>query len=72
MSGWKAGEITWFSEEFEEGMIVDTEDGDFYYLNRTAVKKLKEIKAKKKKLKKLKFKISESLRSTKVTDVEAA
>ena len=72
MSAWKAGEVSWLSEEFEEGVIVDTADGDFYYLNQTAVKKLMTLKAKKKELSNLKFKLSESLRSTKVIDIKAS
>ena len=67
MSGWKAGKIEWFSDDFEEGMIVDTEDGEFYYLNSSAAKKFKELKGKKTSLENVAFKLTEGPRSKKAT-----
>lgn len=70
MSAWKAGKIEWFSDDFEEGLIVDTENGDFYYLNLSAAKKLKSIKKKYKLIKNLKFKIQEGPRSIRAIDIK--
>lgn len=69
MSDWKTGKIQWFSDDFEEGMIIDTEDGEFYYLNTSAAKKYKELKGKKKSPEDIKFKLTEGPRSTKATDI---
>jgi hypothetical protein len=69
MSAWRAGKIQWFSDDFEEGLIVDTEDGEFYYLNTSAAKKLKSIKNKKN-LEDIKFKLTTGPRSVKATDVK--
>jgi cold shock CspA family protein len=70
MSAWKAGEIQWFSDEFEEGMIVDTKDGEFYYLNLSAAKKLKELTKDNKQTKKVKFKLNTSRRSNQASDIK--
>ncbi len=70
MSGWKTGTIQWFSDDFEEGMIIDSEDGEFYYLNTSAAKKYKELKNGKKKLEDIDFKLTEGPRSTKATDIK--
>lgn len=70
MSAWKAGEIQWFSDEFEEGMIVDLEDGQFYYLNFSAAKKLKELKKTKTQAKRVRFKLNSSKRSSQASDIK--
>ena len=69
MSAWKAGKICWFSEEYEEGMVIDSKDGDFYYLNISAAKKLKKSK-KSKSAKKIKFKVNNIIRSNQISDIE--
>lgn len=70
MSAWKAGEVQWFSDEFEEGMIVDLENGEFYYLNLSAAKKLKEISKGKTTTTKVKFKVTNSKRSSQASDIK--
>jgi len=72
MSGWKSGKIQWFSDDFEEGMIYSSEDGEFYYLNSSAAKKYKELSKNNKSNKKIEFKLTDGPRSTKATDVKLA
>ncbi|MFG1503688.1 hypothetical protein [Halobacteriovorax sp. ZH5_bin.2] len=70
MSAWKAGEVQWFSDEFEEGMVVDLKDGEFYYLNLSAAKKLKELSKGNKEGAKVKFKTNTSKRSKQAADIK--
>lgn len=70
MSGWKSGKIQWFSDDFEEGMIYDNEDGEFYYLNSSAAQKYKELKGNKKSVSNIEFKLTNGPRSIKATDIK--
>ena len=70
MSAWRSGKIQWFSDEFEEGMIIDCEDGEFYYLNISAAKKIKELNKKRNKSKDIKFKLNSSKRSRQASDIK--
>jgi len=37
MSAWKVGIVQWFDDENGKGMIMDTENGDFFYINYMSI-----------------------------------
>ena len=69
MSAWKAGKIQWFNPEKDEGIIVDIEGGDLFYINKKTAEKLKAHKGRKKG-RSVKYKTKSDYRATKVDDIQ--
>ena len=48
MSAWKAGKVQWFDDENGKGMIIDTENGESFFVNYRSIQSKEERKSLKK------------------------
>lgn len=44
MSAWKAGKVHFWDPDKGTGMILDTEDGDFFFVHYSAIDSKKKVK----------------------------
>jgi cold shock CspA family protein len=44
MSAWKAGKVHFWDEEKGSGMILDTKDGDFFFIHYSAIDSKSNVK----------------------------
>jgi cold shock CspA family protein len=75
MSAWKAGKVHYWDAEKGSGMILDTEDGDFFFVHYSAIdttKKVKNLEANQEvKFKTYKNAYSEKIQKLKINEKEA-